>query len=300
MKAKYYKVLILVSMICSFISFLLIFNSIGFGLIFKHNSSSMFNFVFICLPRLIVTVSLIVLMLSKNKEYISLIFIIPYILNSIYFIDYIIRTYNMFGVQSYLKGYIFSVISYIIFSVLILLKYIFNKEIKVSFLIPILLISNSNMTALGADVFNISYIIICYILLCDYKITETEIECNKNMTHNIIEDSKSSAETFNNMSKNNMQNQKKYCSHCGKEIMMEAVICPNCGCRISNVSQDDIPSKGLNILSFFIPVVGLILYCINVDKYPLKAKNIGKFALIGFITGIILFALYYLIILVSL
>ena len=42
----------------------------------------------------------------------------------------------------------------------------------------------------------------------------------------------------------------KFCQKCGKEIMDEAVICPGCGCAISNatsakkeVSYDDAVSK---------------------------------------------------------
>ena len=36
----------------------------------------------------------------------------------------------------------------------------------------------------------------------------------------------------------------KYCKHCGKEIMDEAVICPNCGCAVeepavTKIKDDD-------------------------------------------------------------
>lgn len=79
---------------------------------------------------------------------------------------------------------------------------------------------------------------------------------------------------------------KKFCSHCGKEIMTQAVICPHCGCAATPAAEEDIPSKGLNILSFFIPIVGLILYCLSHDKTPNKAKEIGKWAIIGFAVGV--------------
>ena len=37
----------------------------------------------------------------------------------------------------------------------------------------------------------------------------------------------------------------KYCSHCGKEIMDEAVMCPHCGCAVeSNPAVNDKPNKG--------------------------------------------------------
>lgn len=85
----------------------------------------------------------------------------------------------------------------------------------------------------------------------------------------------------------------KYCSHCGKQIMNEAVVCPNCGCATENYSQEDAPSTGLNVLSFFFPLIGLILYCVYAGKAPKKAKGIGKWALIGFLLGVILTGVLY-------
>lgn len=85
----------------------------------------------------------------------------------------------------------------------------------------------------------------------------------------------------------------KYCSHCGKQIMDEAVVCPNCGCATENYSQEDAPSTGLNVLSFFFPLIGLILYCVYAGKAPKKAKGIGKWALIGFLLGVILTGVFY-------
>lgn len=74
----------------------------------------------------------------------------------------------------------------------------------------------------------------------------------------------------------------KFCSHCGKEIMDEAVVCPHCGCEVGPVNNElDVPSTGLNVLSLLIPLVGLILYLVYHDKAPNRAKAIGKFALIG-------------------
>lgn len=90
---------------------------------------------------------------------------------------------------------------------------------------------------------------------------------------------------------------KKFCVHCGKEIMAQAVICPHCGCAVAPAVEADIPSKGLNIVSFLIPLVGLIVYLTSHDKTPIKARESGKWALIGVaasaIASIVLFALYY-------
>lgn len=81
----------------------------------------------------------------------------------------------------------------------------------------------------------------------------------------------------------------KYCSHCGKELMDEAVVCTGCGCAVANISNiTDVPSIVLNVLSFFLPVVGLILFIAFYEKTPMKAKAIGKWALIGFVVNLVL------------
>ena len=54
----------------------------------------------------------------------------------------------------------------------------------------------------------------------------------------------------------------KFCSHCGKELMDEAVVCVNCGCAVNGANSmanaaagEDIPNGGLNILSFSSPLL---------------------------------------------
>lgn len=85
----------------------------------------------------------------------------------------------------------------------------------------------------------------------------------------------------------------KYCSHCGKEIMSEAVICPHCGCATgtSMSLEPDNPSTGLNILSFFFPLIGLILFIVFQSKTPTKANHIGWWALAGFLVNVLLLAI---------
>lgn len=90
----------------------------------------------------------------------------------------------------------------------------------------------------------------------------------------------------------------KYCRHCGKEVMDEAIICPNCGCATDvpntlNSSEIDEPSMGLNIVGLLIPIVGLILFLVYHDKTPRKAKEIGKFALIGCAIACVLWLLTF-------
>ena len=45
----------------------------------------------------------------------------------------------------------------------------------------------------------------------------------------------------------------KFCSKCGKEIVDEAVVCPSCGCSVSQVEANDAPSMGFAVIGFFIP-----------------------------------------------
>lgn len=89
-----------------------------------------------------------------------------------------------------------------------------------------------------------------------------------------------------------------FCSKCGKEINPDAVVCIYCGCSVQNTSTpapavvNDAPSTGYAVLGFLIPLVGLILYLVNKDTYPQKAKSAGKGALIGFIVGIVFSIIY--------
>ena len=59
----------------------------------------------------------------------------------------------------------------------------------------------------------------------------------------------------------------KFCQKCGKEIMDEAVVCPGCGCTVArDITKNefnDAPDNEYAILSFFIPIIGLILYLIK-------------------------------------
>jgi hypothetical protein len=90
----------------------------------------------------------------------------------------------------------------------------------------------------------------------------------------------------------------KYCSHCGAQIDDNAVICVKCGCSVAqnNTNPQDAPNAGFAVLSFFFPVVGLILWLVWMNTSPLKAKSCGKGALIGFISGVVLWLIYAVII----
>lgn len=86
----------------------------------------------------------------------------------------------------------------------------------------------------------------------------------------------------------------KNCPTCGKEIYDEAVICVHCGCKVLYTQTEDVKDSSdvkLAWLSFFIPIVGIILYYINQDTMPLKAKSAGKGALIGVVVSVFLYIL---------
>ena len=53
-------------------------------------------------------------------------------------------------------------------------------------------------------------------------------------------------------------------------------------------SLNDQPSTGLNVISFLIPLVGLIIYLTQKDSSPVKAKSAGKSALYGVIFGFVM------------
>ena len=80
-----------------------------------------------------------------------------------------------------------------------------------------------------------------------------------------------------------------FCSHCGNEILEEAVVCPNCGCAVKKEAEvDNSVSTGLIILSFLIPLFGLIYWAVMAKSRPICAKKCGHTALISWGLGILL------------
>ncbi len=98
-----------------------------------------------------------------------------------------------------------------------------------------------------------------------------------------------------------------YCRYCGNQIDDNAAVCQYCGRPTGQprpagyssgpASYDNAihASAGLKVLSFLLPLVGLILYLVVKDSEPVKAKDCGKFALYGFLTGLVLAALLIII-----
>lgn len=100
----------------------------------------------------------------------------------------------------------------------------------------------------------------------------------------------------NNYSNYNAYNsQFKICPNCGNHCDPRAVICVKCGIQFTDAFNkpkvDDNPSSILKVLCFFFPILGLILYLVNMNEKPVSAKAYGKLALIGFIIGIVAYVL---------
>ena len=85
----------------------------------------------------------------------------------------------------------------------------------------------------------------------------------------------------------------KFCQHCGKEVLDEAVICPACGCSVqaTNNNQatevDQSVSAGLVVLAILIPLFGIIYW-------PVKAKTRPKCAMACGIAAIVSWAVYFI------
>ena len=84
-----------------------------------------------------------------------------------------------------------------------------------------------------------------------------------------------------------------YCSNCGEKIINNANVCIKCGFSLLNVNPNDTPSKGLALLSFFITILGVVLYIAWHNSNPKKSKSCGKGTLIGFIVSVVFFSLIF-------
>lgn len=99
----------------------------------------------------------------------------------------------------------------------------------------------------------------------------------------------------NNYAQYNAYNsQFKICPNCGNHCDPRAVICVKCGIQFPEALNkkprpDDKPIGIVKLLCFFIPLLGLILYLVNMNDKPTSAKAYGKMSLIGFIVGIVIY-----------
>jgi hypothetical protein len=56
----------------------------------------------------------------------------------------------------------------------------------------------------------------------------------------------------------------------------------------TNENSGDMPSPVLNVISFLIPLAGAIIYFLNKESYPIRAKAAGRAALFGLGVGLAL------------
>lgn len=88
----------------------------------------------------------------------------------------------------------------------------------------------------------------------------------------------------------------KYCAHCGSELFEEAVVCPKCGCQVRDFNfnatnqeakNENTTSKSAQkktntmalvgfILSFIIPLLGLIFSCIGKNQLAQNPEEEGE------------------------
>lgn len=90
-----------------------------------------------------------------------------------------------------------------------------------------------------------------------------------------------------------------YCSQCGKEIETDMKYCPYCGAIVNinvnenvNQSEQDAPSLLFAFISFFAPIIGIVLYIIWRKDSPKKAASCLKGLAAGIIFEIILYIIF--------
>ncbi len=85
-----------------------------------------------------------------------------------------------------------------------------------------------------------------------------------------------------------------FCKKCGKEIMNEAVICPNCGCStdVKDTSENVTLAALSIVLAVLVPIVGLVLGIVGTAKYRNEKYRNG--CIIAIVLSIISWVMYAL------
>lgn len=90
-----------------------------------------------------------------------------------------------------------------------------------------------------------------------------------------------------------------YCTNCGSEVSQFAINCQSCGKPQNNVRQQpnsvqpDNGGFGWGLLGFCVPIAGLILFLVWSNERPRTAKAAGLGALIGVISAVVFYILYF-------
>ena len=102
----------------------------------------------------------------------------------------------------------------------------------------------------------------------------------------------------------------KYCTKCGREMADEAAFCSGCGNAMNaeaapsacattttttTVNTEDKVNIGLCVLSFFIPLFGIIYWPLKHKEAPKEAKACGITAIVSWGARILLSILLYVV-----
>ena len=85
----------------------------------------------------------------------------------------------------------------------------------------------------------------------------------------------------------------KFCQHCGKQLLDEAIVCTGCGCSVqaknnTQVAEVDMSvSAGLVILAVLIPLFGIIYWPVKAKIRPKCAQACGIAAIISWVVSFI-------------
>ena len=90
----------------------------------------------------------------------------------------------------------------------------------------------------------------------------------------------------------------KFCSNCGEKIDVKAEICPTCGVRVAPLVEKS-PQGGarilLYIISFFVPIIGIVVGAIYLAKPSQDAHEFGVKCLIISILPIVVLIIIFII-----
>ena len=93
-----------------------------------------------------------------------------------------------------------------------------------------------------------------------------------------------------------------FCPHCGKEVSMEAIACPNCGHPLKQSSPAIKPVERISRWWWLLPILlqwvgGLICYLVLKDRNPHTAQNMLILGVVMvavvFVTTLLFFALFF-------
>ena len=81
----------------------------------------------------------------------------------------------------------------------------------------------------------------------------------------------------------------KFCSHCGKELMQDTIVCPHCGCAVGKMPRGMIDkiNPAWCILSLLFPLFGVFYWGFRYDTTPKRARACAIAALIGVILSVL-------------